>query len=215
MNTRRLTPLDNLIAALDRALHAVAGGQHGVTRPSPAAGLRRHTELDEDARRESGRLMRVNHAGEVAAQALYSGQAAVARDPALRAHLRRAADEEADHLAWCEARLKQLDTPLSRLNPFWYAGAFAIGAAAGLAGDRVSLGFLAETERQVEEHLEGHLRRLPPQDLESRAILEQMKADEREHGQAARERGGVDLPLPVRGLMRLGSKLMTTTAYRL
>lgn len=213
MQQRNLTPIDHLVGVLDRALHSVAGGQHAVTRPSPAAAARGAEPPEEEARRESGRLMRVNHAGEVAAQALYHGQAAVARDAGLREHLQHAADEEADHLAWCEQRLNQLDTPLSRLTPLWYGGAFAIGATAGLAGDRISLGFLSETERQVEEHLEGHLRRLPPGDVQSRLVLEQMKQDERQHGQAARDRGGVELPGPVRALMRLSSKVMTTTAY--
>lgn len=209
--TRIFSPLDQVIGILDRALHSICGGQSAVTRPSPPSG--ENGTLAETDKREAGRLMRVNHAGEVAAQALYYGQAAVARDAGLHAHLRHAADEEADHLAWCEARLKQLDTPLSRLNPLWFGGAFAIGALAGLAGDKISLGFLAETEHQVEQHLAEHLQRLPAADTASRAVLQQMKADERQHGQAARDRGGVELPAPVRGLMRFSSKVMTTTAY--
>ncbi len=210
-SARHLSPLDRFIGGLDRALHAICGGQSAVTRPSPADG--KPVALNETEKSEAGRLMRVNHAGEVAAQALYYGQAAVARDIGLHAHLQHAADEEADHLAWCEARLQQLDTPLSRLNPLWFGGAFAIGVLAGLAGDKISLGFLAETEHQVEQHLAEHLQRLPAADTASRAVLEQMKADEQQHGQAARDRGGADLPAPVRGLMRLSSKVMTTTAY--
>lgn len=208
---RHYSPLDRFIGGLDRALRSICGGQSAVTRPSPASG--HAVVLNETENRTAGRLMRVNHAGEVAAQALYYGQAAVARDAGLHTHLRHAADEEADHLAWCEARLQQLDTPLSRLNPLWFGGAFAIGALAGLAGDKISLGFLAETEHQVEQHLDEHLQRLPAADAASRAVLEQMKADERQHGRAARERGGVELPAPVRGLMRFSSKVMTTTAY--
>jgi ubiquinone biosynthesis monooxygenase Coq7 len=159
--------------------------------------------------------MRVNHAGEVAAQALYYGQALVARDETTREHLLYAAREEGDHLAWCAARLEQLGSRPSLLNPVWFAGSATIGAVAGLIGDRVSLGFVAETERQVEAHLDDHLERLPGGDLSSRAILEQMRADEIRHGQDAVARGGEDLPAPIQALMRLTSRVMTLTAYRL
>ena len=157
--------------------------------------------------------MRVNHAGEVAAQALYHGQASVATDPALRQQLLVAADEEQDHLAWCAQRLGELGSRPSRLGPFWYVGSYAIGVTAGLISDRVSLGFVSETERQVEEHLHGHLDRLPAGDQRSRAIVEQMKQDEAEHGQAALDAGGIELPRPVRWMMRGVARVMTTLAY--
>ena len=208
---RNLTPLDRLIASVDHALRTVVA-KPVATRPSPAAGVARAT-LDDDARREAGRLMRVNHAGEVAAQALYMGQALVARDAATRATLERAAAEEGDHLAWCADRLRELDAPPSALSPLWYAASFAIGAIAGLAGDRWSLGFVIETERQVEQHLDAHLDRLPDDDQASRRVLEQMKADEVRHGADARAAGGSDLPGPVQRAMRRASRLMTRTAY--
>jgi ubiquinone biosynthesis monooxygenase Coq7 len=157
--------------------------------------------------------MRVNHAGEVAAQALYHGQALTARDPAVRDFLLHAAREEGDHLIWCAQRLGELRSRTSLLSPLWYAGSVAIGALAGLAGDRISLGFIAETERQVENHLDGHLAKLPPEDADSRAILEQMKVDEIGHGRAALNRGGGELPRPVTQLMRLTARLMTRSAY--
>ena len=158
--------------------------------------------------------MRVNHAGETAAQALYRGQALVARDPALREDLLRAADEEHDHLAWCQQRATELGGGVSKLAPLWYTGSLAIGVLAGLAGDKTSLGFLAETEDQVSEHLAGHLERLPEKDNDSRAILEKMREDEIRHGQGALEQGGGELPRPVRELMRLTAKFMTTVSYR-
>jgi ubiquinone biosynthesis monooxygenase Coq7 len=157
--------------------------------------------------------MRVNHAGEVAAQALYHGQALVARDPAVRDFLQTAAREEGDHLVWCAERLESLHSHTSRLNPLWYAGSVAIGAIAGLSGDAISLGFIAETERQVEGHLDEHLARLPAEDTTSRAIIEQMKQDEMQHRDHALRRGGAELPAPVRGLMRGVAKLMTSSAY--
>jgi ubiquinone biosynthesis monooxygenase Coq7 len=156
--------------------------------------------------------MRVNHAGEMAAQGLYHGQALVARDGEVRALLDQAAREESDHLAWCEQRLRELRDRPSLLDPFWYAGSFAIGVAAGLASDRVSLGFVAETERQVERHLDSHLERLPEADVRSRAILEAMRADEKAHGELARRAGGMDLPRPVQRAMQLASRVMTGTA---
>jgi ubiquinone biosynthesis monooxygenase Coq7 len=156
--------------------------------------------------------MRVNHAGEIAAQGLYHGQAMVARDPAIRDLLEHAAREEADHLAWCETRLRELNDRPSRLDPLWYSGSFLIGVVAGLASDRISLGFVAETERQVEQHLASHLEQLPADDVRSRAILEQMQRDEQAHGELALQSGGAALPVPVRNLMRLTARVMTTTA---
>jgi 3-demethoxyubiquinol 3-hydroxylase len=201
---------DRLISAADhalRALFAPAIAARPIPGPPPV-------ELDASQRREVAALMRINHAGEIAAQGLYDGQALVARDGATRALLQQAGREETDHLAWCEQRLRELDDRSSRLDPLWYAGSFAIGMAAGLAGDARSLGFVAETERQVERHLDGHLERLPAADRRSRAILQQMRQDEVEHGLAARQAGGAELPLPVRGLMRLTARLMTATAGR-
>jgi ubiquinone biosynthesis monooxygenase Coq7 len=159
--------------------------------------------------------MRVNHAGEIAAQALYHGQALTARNPEVRAALLGAARDETDHLAWCEQRVRELDSRTSLFAPLWYAGSFAIGALAGLAGDRTSLGFVAETERQVIEHLESHLHALPQDDDRSRRIVEQMQADEARHGTEARDAGGRDLPRLIRGLMRRTARVMTFTAYRL
>jgi ubiquinone biosynthesis monooxygenase Coq7 len=213
MSVRRLSPLDRLLANADHALRTIAAEPH-AEQPSPAAGQPRAPLSDVERRHVAG-LMRVNHAGEVAAQALYMGQALVARDDATRARLERAAAEENDHLAWCQERLDELDARPSLLAPFWYAGSFAIGALAGLVGDRWSLGFVVETERQVEAHLDHHLAELPPTDRASRAVLERMKSDEVRHGDDARAAGGADLPRPVRGLMRLVSKVMTTTAYRM
>jgi 3-demethoxyubiquinol 3-hydroxylase len=169
-------------------------------------------DLPEASRRETAAMMRVNHAGEIAAQGLYHGQALVARDPAIRAQLEAAAREETDHLAWCEQRLRELHDRPSLLHPLWYAGSFAIGCVAGLASDRVSLGFVAETERQVEAHLESHLDRLSPEDARSRELLAQMRDEEIAHGRAAQMAGGVDLPAPARALMRATAKVMTTTA---
>ena len=159
--------------------------------------------------------MRVNHSGEIAAKALYHGQALVAQDPAVRAYMLSAAREEGDHLVWCADRLRSLGARPSILDPLWYAGGVAIGVLAGLGGDALSLGFISETERQVEGHIDAHLSALPPEDLESRAILEQMRADEIEHGARARARGAAELPPPLRGLMRLTAKLMTRSAYRI
>ena len=174
------------------------------------------TELTEAERREAGALMRVNHVGEVCAQALYTAQALATNNAALREHFIQASAEETDHLAWTEQRLQELGDRRSWLTPLWYAGAFGIGLAAGkLAGDRVSLGFVVETERQVEAHLDSHLNRLPVSDLASRAIVEQMKADEVRHAVDAQKAGGVELPGPVKGLMRIAAQVMTTVAHRL
>jgi 3-demethoxyubiquinol 3-hydroxylase len=204
--------IDRCLMAAEAGLKTLSGGTRATReRPAPcSAGA-----LDDADRRLAGALMRVNHVGEVCAQAMYQAQALTARDDTLRQHMQDAAREEADHLAWTEERLRELNDRPSLLNPLWYAGAFAIGLAAGRAGDRWSLGFVAETERQVEEHLAGHLDRLPRHDLASRAIVERMKADEAHHGQQALQAGGLPLPLPVRWAMRGVAKLMTTTAHRL
>ncbi|HFD81150.1 MAG TPA: 2-polyprenyl-3-methyl-6-methoxy-1,4-benzoquinone monooxygenase [Gammaproteobacteria bacterium] len=212
MSTRRYTPFDHLIMNLDQAVRTLAGRPLTSGRPNPADDFE-ETELAESEKTESARLMRVNHAGEVAAQALYQGQALTARLEAVRDRMERAAEEENDHLEWCEQRVRELGDHLSYLNPLWYAGSFAIGAAAGAIGDKWSLGFVVETERQVVEHLEEHLRRISPRDRRSRAILEQMKVDEAHHGAVARQAGAAELPGPVRRLMKLTSKIMTGTAY--
>lgn len=219
-------PLDSLIAAADRALRAVFAPAHASRPvpepPPPSTGASAtHTplhqtpavQLNEAERREAAGLMRINHAGEMAAQALYHGQALFARNTGTRDWLLQAAREEADHLAWCETRLKELDSRPSLLNPFWYAGSFAIGALAAGLGDRRSLGFVVETERQVEGHLNEHLSRLPPGDVRSRAILNVMRTDEIAHGNAAKAAGAAELPAPVRALMRQVARVMTTTAY--
>ena len=205
--------LDRLIGELDTALRVVGGPAQGAT-PSPAEGLP-EPELSPGERRESAALMRVNHAGEIAAQALYRGQAAVARDPAQREALLQAGQEEYEHLAWCETRIRELGGRTSLLAPVWYTGSFVIGALAGLAGDRVSLGFLAETERQVSDHLGDHLQRLPAADAPSRQIVAAMQDEEIAHGEDARARGGAELPAPVRDLMRATARIMTTLARRI
>jgi len=204
-------PLDSVIVAVDRALRAVfapAGAARAMPGPRPQS-----APLPESERRESAALMRVNHAGELAAQALYHGQALVARSESTRAMLLSAARAESDHLAWCEARLHELAARPSVLNPLWYAGSFTIGALTGLLGDRASLGFVAETERQVEGHLDEHLGRLPASDTRSRAILETMRSEEIAHGAAASAAGGTSLPPPLPALMRATARIMTRTAY--
>ena len=203
----RLTAFDHLLIAADEALRSVFGAVV-ASRPSPAGAL----PEGEEPRASAG-LMRVNHTGEICAQALYSGQALFARDPAVRSALQAAAAEERDHLAWCRARLDELGSRPSLLDPLWYAGSFGLGVVSGLAGDRWSMGFLAETEAQVEQHLEGHLVRLPDSDARSRAVVEQMHADERRHGQTGRDLGASELPLAVKAAMRLASRVMTRTAY--
>jgi len=211
MEPRTFAPLDRILGEIDKAIRVLAAPARAarVAPPVAAAG----PDLDEAERRQSCRLMRVNHAGEVAAQALYQGQALSAGDPGVAAAMRRAAAEEADHLAWCESRLRELGGHTSILNPLWYLGSFALGALAGALGDRASLGFIGETERQVESHLHDHLQRLPAADLASRAILEQMKHDETGHAATSAALGGSDLPLSVRAAMRLSSRLMTRTSY--
>jgi len=202
---------DRWIVEFDRALRTLAGVAH-ASRPSPAQGDD-PTDLVPEERARSGALMRVNHAGEVCAQALYSGQALAARDPVKREMLLEAAREEGDHLAWTRDRLRELDARESLLNPLWYAGSFALGAIAGLTGDRYSLGFVVETERQVEAHLNRHLDQLPANDMRSRLIVEQMREDEIRHARAAVSRGAAKLPGPVSTVMRATSKVMTGGAY--
>jgi ubiquinone biosynthesis monooxygenase Coq7 len=214
--------LDTFISAADRTLRALlappAAGRPMPPAAGPGAGRdarKADAALSADDKRESAALMRVNHAGEVAAQALYHAQALFARNPEVRDFMLHAAREETDHLAWCETRLKELGARPSVLNPLWYAGSFGIGALAALLGDRASLGFVAETERQVEGHLKSHLDRLPPDDQRSRAIVEAMCHDEVGHGQQAQSAGAASLPGPVRELMRRTARIMTHTSYRL
>lgn len=205
--------LDQLIIGLDSALRTVTG----ITtagRPNPARGVAEN-EMDATERRHSAGLMRVNHVGEVCAQALYASQGLFAKTPEVRRQLEHSKYEEEDHLAWTAERLRELDSRPSLLNPLWYAGAFAIGMAAARLGDAQSLGFVVETERQVEAHLNSHLDQLPGQDAKSRAIVEQMRQDEVAHGAAASDLGAANLPAPVRGLMRGMAKIMTSTAYYL
>lgn len=210
---RTLTPVDRLLDGVQNALETVLGSAR-AERPNPA-GDRADVVLDEAERRHAAGLMRINHVGEVCAQALYVGQALVARDAATRAQLLHAAQEETDHLAWCADRLRELDSRPSLLNPLWYAGSHAIGVVAGLRGDGWNLGFVVETERQVEAHLEDHLQSLPEADLRSRAILETMKADEARHAANAEAAGARVLPPPIPALMAAASKLMKTVAYRI
>ncbi len=213
---RRYTLLDHVLVQCGRALRATSGPSPAPARPSPAASVAEAIPALGDAeRRRAAALMRVNHAGEVAAQALYHGQALGARRGDVRRTLERAAEEENDHLEWCAERVAELGARTSRLGGLWYFGSFLLGAAAGAAGDRVSLGFLAETERQVVAHLDDHLDRLPERDAKSRAILVRMREDEAAHAGAALAAGAAVLPAPLRALMRRASRIMTTTAYRL
>jgi ubiquinone biosynthesis monooxygenase Coq7 len=212
MTSRDYSPTDQLLIGLDQVVRTLFGRPQVTERPNPAAKLP-EAELAEPERDRVARLMRINHSGEVCAQALYQGQALTAQLPEVRARMERAAQEESDHLDWCESRLQELDHRKSLLNPLWYAGSFTLGALAGLAGDKWSLGFVVETERQVESHLDGHLEQLPVQDLKSRAILEQMKSDEIGHAILALAAGGTELPGPIKWAMRLTAKLMTGTTY--
>jgi ubiquinone biosynthesis monooxygenase Coq7 len=209
----RLGLLDRLIREFDRGLRTVAAANVSA-RPNPA-GTSSESVTEAAARRHAAALMRVNHAGEIAAQALYHGQALTARNGRVRDSLLQAARDETDHLAWCEQRVRELDSRTSLLAPLWYGGSFAIGALAGLAGDRTSLGFVAETEKQVIEHLESHLHALPTDDERSRRIVEQMQVDEERHGTEARVAGGRELPRVIREVMRRTARVMTFTAYRL
>lgn len=203
--------MDRLIGEIDKAIKVLAAPAY-ANRALPASAGGELVLDDEDAR-ASARLMRVNHSGEVAAQALYQGQALTAREARVAQAMREAAAEEMDHLAWCEQRLEELNGRTSLLNPVWYAGSFMIGALAGALGDRVSLGFIAETEKQVETHLRGHLERLPAADQRSRDIVNQMTHDEAGHGAHAASLGATELPLPLRSTMRLTSRLMTFSSH--
>ena len=214
MHSRQLTPLDRLLTSVNNALRTVAAPAGRPARPNPAADMD-DAQLDEREKAHAAGLMRVNHAGEVCAQALYQGHAAVARDPEIEDQMQKAAEEEFDHLAWCEQRLKELGESPSKLSPFWYAGAFAIGAASGILGDKWSLGFIAETEDQVCAHLDSHLEKLPHNDKRSRTIVAQMRDEEAEHGENAIDAGAAELPQPVKRLMRLTARIMTSTAYRI
>lgn len=213
MTNREMTPIDRLLSDAQRALETVLGTPSAM-RANPAAD-EAEIVLDDDERRHAAGLMRINHVGEVCAQALYCGQAAVARDATTRTHLLAAAQEETDHLAWCADRLRELDSRPSLLNPLWYAGSYAIGALAGLRGDGWNLGFVVETEHQVEAHIDEHLDSLPAADARSRAILRTMKADEARHAASAEQAGARMLPPPVPTLMAAASKLMKVVAYRL
>lgn len=208
-----LPSLDSLLIAADNALRTLSGGHHGA-RPYPAEGTAA-PPLNARQRAQSGALMRVNHVGEVCAQALYSAQALTSRDPVVRAQFEQAGRDEVDHLAWTERRLAELQARPSLLNPLWYAGAFGLGLVAGRASEAVGLGFVAETEHQVESHLGSHLIRLPTDDLASRAIVRQMQQDEARHAGAAELAGASRLPWPLRTAMRLAGRVMTTTAHYL
>ena len=206
-------PADTLIDAFDGALRTLFAPPRAV-KPCPTL-ADRATELNETERAHAGALMRINHVGEVCAQALYAAQAIATKDEGLKAHFEAASKEEADHLAWTKSRLDELGDRPSLLNPLWFAGAFALGLVAGRLGDKISLGFVEETEAQVQHHLEGHLLQLPEGDHASRAIVAQMRDDEARHGKEARALGAQDLPLPVKALMRSAAKVMTTVAYRI
>lgn len=203
--------MDSLLTAADHALRTLFAKPR-ASAPTPAQGMA-EPSLDPAQKRLAGALMRVNHVGEVCAQALYTAQAAVTRDAGLRAHLLEAAREETDHLAWTQQRLDALGSRPSLLNPLWFTGAFALGLVAAKISDRASLGFVAETEKQVSAHLAGHLKRLPEQDLPSRAVVARMKDDEERHAAQARASGAMDLPLPARAAMKVAAKVMTTTAH--
>ena len=207
-----LNPVEQALAIAGRAMATVSGAI-APERASPGRSVGGDDPLSSGERELAGALMRVNHVGEICAQALYEGQALTARDAAIAGQFRKAAGEEADHLAWTRERLEELGARPSLLNPLWYAGAFALGAVAGRIGDRVSLAFMAETERQVEQHLDGHLERLPEGDARSRAIVKAMKEDEVAHAETAMRLGGAELPAPVKGLMRLAARVMTTSAH--
>lgn len=210
-HSRQLSPLDRLLVSVDQGLRTLAGQHRGSGRPVPAPP--EDAELTGADRTEAGRLMRINHTGEVCAQALYQGQALTAKLNEVEAQMKAAAEEESDHLRWCETRLRELGARTSILNPLFYAGAFSIGALAGAAGDKWSLGFVAETEKQVMAHLDGHLRRLDAKDTRTRAIVQQMHDDEAQHAQTALDAGGRELPLPIRMAMRLSAKVMTRSTY--
>jgi ubiquinone biosynthesis monooxygenase Coq7 len=207
-------PIDGFIIEFDRALRSIVGVTP-MRRPVPESSAIGENELSATEKKHAAGLMRVNHVGEVCAQALYQSQKLCTKNDALKDKLEHAAIEEEDHLAWCERRLEELDSRPSLLNPVWYAGSFALGSIAGLAGDKISLGFVAETEKQVEHHLDDHLKELPSNDHRSRAIVAQMRADEIAHGQMAIQEGGIELPNMIQRLMKTMAKVMTVTAYRI
>jgi len=209
---RELSLIDRLIVNFDQGLRTVFGQPQITERSNPAETIP-ETDLSENEKQLAARLMRINHTGEVCAQALYQGQSLTAKTAAVHQSMQRAAQEENDHLEWCETRLKEFNDHKSFLNPFWYVGSFAMGAMAGIAGDKWSLGFVAETERQVVKHLDDHLKKLPINDKKSRAILEQMKLDEKHHATEAIKAGGAPLPETVKFAMRQTSKIMTSTVY--
>lgn len=214
MTDRKLSLIDQLVGTADNALRTLSGQPANPARPSPAQFLA-DTELNDHERRHAAGLMRVNHSGEICAQALYQGQALTAKLPAVRREMEQAALEEQDHLAWCEQRLQDLDSRPSALNPLWYALSFGLGASAGLVSDRLSLGFVAATEELVCKHLDHHLEQLPAQDSRSRAVVEQMLEDEARHARNAIDAGGWSFPTPVKKLMSLASRAMTGTSYHL
>lgn len=214
MSTRQYNLFDRLLMQGEQAMRTLVPGAAQAARPSPAQHLRSDA-VTEDQRRHVAGLMRINHTGEVCAQALYQGQALTAKLPDIRAQMEQAAADEIDHLAWCEQRLRELDSRTSLLNPVFYGLSFGIGAIAGKISDRISLGFVAATEQLVERHLDDHLAQLPEDDLRSRAILEQMREDEIEHGSQALQAGGVVFPRPVKGAMKLMSRAMTSVTYRI
>jgi len=214
MQPRRLSLLDRVITEADSALRTITHRGHAASRPSPSTG-HVDAELSARERRHVAGLMRVNHTGEVCAQALYQGQALTAKLPTVREEMQQAAEEEVDHLVWCEQRLRELDSKPSVLNPAWYGLSFALGAVAGAIGDRVSLGFVAATEERVCSHLRDHLKSLPDEDRKSRLILQKMLEDEQRHGDKALQAGGTDLPRPVKDVMTAVSKLMTGSSYRI
>lgn len=217
MNKRQLSPLDRLLVQADHALRTVFNPAPHPARPTPAGDTietNNNDHLTPEERRHAAGLMRVNHSGEVCAQALYQGQALTARLPEVREEMEHAAADEVDHLAWCEQRVKELGEDTSRLNPLWYGMSFTIGAVTGLVSDRLSLGFVAATEDQVCKHLRSHLDQLPPDDQASRAVVQQMLQDEARHAHSALQAGGLPFPAPVKGLMSLVSRVMTRASYR-
>ena len=214
MAQRHFSLIDQFITGTDRALRTLTVGTQTQTRPYPAEN-KKNADLNAQDKRHAAGLMRVNHSGEVCAQALYQGQALTAKLPKVRAEMEHAAEEEIDHLAWCEARLKELDSQPSALNPLWYGLSFTIGATAGLISDKLSLGFVAATEDQVCKHLDQHMEGLPANDDRSRAVVSQMRKDEAKHAQSAREAGGAEFPAAIKQTMTLVSKVMTESSYRI
>ncbi len=213
MNRRNYTPIDHLVMNADHAIRTLFGKPDITERPNPTKDCINEVELSEKERKLSAALMRINHAGEVSAQGLYRGQALTAKLPEVRAKMERAAQEENDHLDWCEKRLVELDSYTSRLNPVWYFGSLAMGATAGWIGDKWSLGFVVETEYQVIRHLDEHLGKLPKADKKSHIVLEQMKEDEAHHATIALHAGAAPLPWPVKKMMSITSKIMTRSTY--